>query len=75
MRMAMSGLTVCVTGGGVGVDNFWEQEKFDGKKLPENTQTPTTLVHALLGRCQIAALRILSMFRFDNLAINGYPIL
>jgi hypothetical protein len=29
-------LTVCVTGGGTGVDNVWEQEKLEARKMLEN---------------------------------------
>jgi len=30
------GLTVCVTGGGADVDNDWEQEKLEARKMIEN---------------------------------------
>ena len=32
----MSGLTVCVTGAGVGVDSAWEQGKLEARKMLEN---------------------------------------
>jgi len=30
------GLTVCVTGAGVGVDSAWEQKKLEARKMLEN---------------------------------------
>jgi len=37
MRM-MGGLTVCVSGGGVGVDSAWEQKKLEAKKMSAYTE-------------------------------------
>jgi len=36
-------LTVCVTGAGAGVDNAWEQEKLEARKILENdTESPAS---------------------------------
>ena len=34
--VALSRPTACVTGGGAGVDNTWEQEKHEARKISEN---------------------------------------
>ena len=35
-QFGLNGLTVCVTGAGVGVDSAWEQKKLEARKLLEN---------------------------------------
>jgi hypothetical protein len=41
--------TVCVTRAGAGVDNVWEQEKPEARKMPENAAECPCPVRALLG--------------------------
>ena len=36
MKIITRGLTVCVTGVWAGVDNAWEQEKLEARKILEN---------------------------------------
>jgi hypothetical protein len=43
------GLTVCVTGAGVGVDSVWEQKKLEARKMLENAAESQRPVHAVLG--------------------------
>jgi len=46
------GLTVCITCVWAGVDNAWEQEKLEARKMPENAAreaSHTSGVRALLG--------------------------
>jgi hypothetical protein len=45
---ARGGLTVCVTGGWVGVERAWEEDKLKARKKLENSYSPTRPVHALL---------------------------
>jgi hypothetical protein len=52
--------TACVTCGGAGMDNAWEQRKPEARKMLENAAEPRTCpVHAVLG-----AVLINSQLRF-----------
>jgi hypothetical protein len=42
-------LMACVGGVWVSVDSAWEKKKTEARKMPENAQTPTRRVHAVLG--------------------------
>ena len=45
-----SGLTVCVTRAGAGVDNVWEQEKLEARKMLENAAESHTSGARFVGR-------------------------
>ena len=44
------GLTVCVTGGWVGVDSAWEEDKLEARKMLENSYSPHPSSARFVGR-------------------------
>ncbi len=65
----VKGLTVCVTGGGVGVDNAWEQKKLETRKMLENAAESPPSSARCVGQPKLCKNRCLNLNKLPNCKI------